>query len=400
MASLTLRKTQAGKIVKRFYGKFTDEKGSVKVVALVTKFEGRPPVSGRLRDSGDAKFENARQRAQREADDFAEKARDKKIHIYALRKLVELRQGEITETRIADIQGILDGDPRTRQISALRQRIKTRALAAFCKWCAAKRLTFATEVGRTAAGEYVSALAAPDAEGRTYSRASIRGTVTILRAAFAANGVLPEGAANPFSRILPPARAQDATVSRSPLSREEEARLLAVAAKDKTARDIILTALHTGQRRGDIFNMRWENIDLQNRTMRVRQSKTSAVVKLPLSRVLLETLSRGFAERQQGDPFVFPFAAKHPDKARSRIQGVFRETFGSTCTDSGKHKRAANTRGLHSLRTTFISRRLAEGWTIEQVSLFTGHSSAETVYKHYHKASALDLRDKLEESLA
>jgi len=401
MASLTLRTTRIGSIVQRFYCKFTDEKGTVRVVALTTKFEGTPPASGRLRDPGDAKFEKARHAAQLEANAFAEKARDRKIHIYAMRKLVELRQGAITETRIADLPKLVMSEPNFALLSKQRQDSKRISLADFCAWCASRHLVFATEVSRALATEYIRLLGAADSKGRAYSRGSIKDRLTPLRTAFGMRGVLPDDAANPFvNNATATARAPEPTVSRTPLSREEEKRLLENAKQHRQTHDIILTALHTGQRRGDIFGLRWENVDLQKKAMHVRQSKTGAVVWLPLSRELFEVLSRIYSKKQRDEAHVFPEAASHKHRAGARIDAVFRETFGTTSVDSGKNKRAANTRGMHSLRTTFISRRLTEGWTIEQVSLFTGHSSAQVVYKHYHKASALDLRDKLEESLA
>jgi len=52
------------------------------------------------------------------------------------------------------------------------------------------------------------------------------------------------------------------------------------------------------------------------------------------------------------------------------------------------------------LRATFITQRLRDGWTIEQVSTFSGHRSAEIIYKHYYKAQGVDFRDKLEADFA
>ena len=52
------------------------------------------------------------------------------------------------------------------------------------------------------------------------------------------------------------------------------------------------------------------------------------------------------------------------------------------------------------MRGTFIKQRLLDGWTIPQVSTFSGHTAADTIYKHYYKADGVELRDKFEANMA
>jgi len=59
-----------------------------------------------------------------------------------------------------------------------------------------------------------------------------------------------------------------------------------------------------------------------------------------------------------------------------------------------KHKN--NIRGFHSLRTTFITQRILDGWTNGQISAFTGHNVAKTIFDHYCKTKGVDLFDKIE----
>ena len=61
MASLTLRKSKDGVLIRHFYGKYTDVHGKPCVKTLNTPFEGKPPKSGKLSvDCGDSIFEKAK----------------------------------------------------------------------------------------------------------------------------------------------------------------------------------------------------------------------------------------------------------------------------------------------------------------------------------------------------
>src|SRR5712692_9228517 len=80
-------------------------------------------------------------------------------------------------------------------------------------------------------------------------------------------GLLPS---NPLGRLrLVPERRKP----RSILGFEEEARLLGTAAPH--LRLIIVTALDTGMRRGEILHQRWEHVDFNRRLLSVTQSKTA-----------------------------------------------------------------------------------------------------------------------------
>ena len=45
----------------------------------------------------------------------------------------------------------------------------------------------------------------------------------------------------------------------------------------------IVLAVHTGLRRGSLFNLRWDQIDLANRVMRIPRTKSGRPLALPLN---------------------------------------------------------------------------------------------------------------------
>ncbi len=57
----------------------------------------------------------------------------------------------------------------------------------------------------------------------------------------------------------------------SPLSRQEARRLLEAARGDRLEAFYVL-ALHTGMRQGELLGLRWEDVDLQSRVLRVRHT--------------------------------------------------------------------------------------------------------------------------------
>lgn len=67
------------------------------------------------------------------------------------------------------------------------------------------------------------------------------------------------------------------------LSSEEEARLLASC--PPYLQDLVLFALNTGLRSGDIFNLKWEEVDLERRALRFLVQKTRRWLEIPLNDV-------------------------------------------------------------------------------------------------------------------
>lgn len=77
------------------------------------------------------------------------------------------------------------------------------------------------------------------------------------------------------------------------LSPEEEARLLeAVRTGHKSGHlePIIITALNTGMRKGEILNLKWSNVDFRNGVIIVEGTKNGEIRKIPMNKKLTETL--------------------------------------------------------------------------------------------------------------
>jgi integrase len=111
-------------------------------------------------------------------------------------------------------------------------------------------------------------------------------------------------ASNPLGRLR---MERERRTKRPILSLREEQLLL--AASPEHLQRIILCALHTGMRRGEILNQKWEDIDFDNRILYVTHSKTpeGEAREIPLTNRLYEMLlarreHRGLIFTYNGDP--------------------------------------------------------------------------------------------------
>ena len=82
------------------------------------------------------------------------------------------------------------------------------------------------------------------------------------------------------------------------LDGDEVARLLTAASQ--TFRPILITALHSGMRRGEILNLKWPDVDFKNRIITVQKSKSGNKRMLPMDDTLYEVLGVLPTRFQQG----------------------------------------------------------------------------------------------------
>ncbi|HLZ77126.1 tyrosine-type recombinase/integrase [Phenylobacterium sp.] len=142
-------------------------------------------------------------------------------------------------------------------------------------------------------------------------------------------------------------------------SDEQIAAFRAVASEP--LRRALVLAIETGQRQGDLLALRWSAVG--SNIISLTQSKTGARVAVPISNELRETLD-GLS--RSADDHILSTAAGAPWDSKGN---GFRSAWRDAC-------KAAGVVGVtfHDLRGTFVTRRLAAGWTAQEVALCTGHS--------------------------
>jgi len=143
---------------------------------------------------------------------------------------------------------------------------------------------------------------------------------------------------------------------------------------------IFLMASRLGLRVSDIAALTWDNIDWDNQTIILYQSKTKNPVELPLLHDMGEALvtyardSRPKSTRKE----VF-LTAKAPYRPMTRIglNGVITRIMQASGIDTSGRRF-----GPHSLRHSLASNMLREGTSIPTISSVLGHESSQTTMEY------------------
>jgi integrase len=215
---------------------------------------------------------------------------------------------------------------------------------------------------------------AKDEEGREVKRrkfgtASRNRHLTMMKAMF--NWGVQEGLAltNPTDGIK---RLRETGARTRYLDCEEVNRLLATASDG--FHPILVTALHTGMRRGEILNLRWPDVDLHNRVLTVQESKSGKKRSIPIDQTLHDTL--------KGLP------------SRFKRGQVFPAADGGPMADLGhKFQRLMQKAGIedarfHDLRHTFASHLVMNGVDLKTIQELLGHSTIIMTMRYSHLAKS------------
>lgn len=235
-----------------------------------------------------------------------------------------------------------------------------------------------------------------------YKKASIQVNLQAMSSTWA--NIFP-GTVNPFKghRITTP--KEDKLQSRIPLTDEQVEILLArLKENDNPLYHLTLLALSTSARLGDCCNLRWENVDLENRTIKITTRKTCAEILIPVSDRLLDSLHelRGSSDSEYVNPKMkaqFDLRAKTiTQRLKRHMSSAFSISLDSTFKERyGRHR--ASVYDFHCLRTTAISRMCRNGLSLDVISKVTGHRNLSVLKNHYNKTSALDFREQITKAL-
>jgi len=141
---------------------------------------------------------------------------------------------------------------------------------------------------------------------------------------------------------------------------------------------MVLLDLNTGMRRGEIFNLRRRDIDLNQKLLTVRGggSKSGQTRVIPLNQEAFQVLNAWLAERDvDNDDYVFP----------SPVTGKRFTSIKSAWTTLMVAARIENFR-FHDLRHTFASNLVMKGADLYSVKELLGHRNVETTQRYAHLA--------------
>lgn len=153
------------------------------------------------------------------------------------------------------------------------------------------------------------------------------------------------------------------------LSGEAEAARLLQACGD-SFRPIVLTALHTGMRKGELLSLTWDLVDMTHGFIRLKQTKNGKARALPFNETLWSLFS-GLRTRPDV-PWVFHDAA-------GRRHNDTRYPFEEACEGAG-----LTDFHFHDLRHTFASWLMMRGVPLATVSNLLGHASPTMTLRYAH----------------
>ncbi|HEY0316889.1 MAG TPA: site-specific integrase [Solirubrobacterales bacterium] len=251
---------------------------------------------------------------------------------------------------------------------------------------------------KTLAKTRADQLALPESERkrlpRPLSNGSINKTIRLLAVILeqaVEYGYLERNPAKGRKRLL-----RESKPSRSYLQPDQVAALLAAAGRvDADARSgdtgrrrpLLAVLALAGLRISEALALRWRDVNLAGRKLRVAASKTDAGVReVDLTPTLQELLSEYRTRTRHDDPddFVFPTAGgkqDNPSNVRSRFLAASVESANVELREAGKEPIEAIT--PHSLRRTFISLLLAAGADVPYVMAQAGHTHPKTTLGIY-----------------
>lgn len=129
-------------------------------------------------------------------------------------------------------------------------------------------------------------------------------------------------------------------------------------------RPLIVLATETGMRRGELLSIRWVDVDLSNRIVRVLKTKSGHPRIVPLTPTAIRTLSE--MERTEGR--VFPISSNAVRLAWERLR-----------------KRAGlEDLRFHDLRHEAVSRLFEAQLSVPEVALIVGHRDSRMFIRYTH----------------
>ena len=142
-------------------------------------------------------------------------------------------------------------------------------------------------------------------------------------------------------------------------------------------RPVVLFAIETGMRRGEILSLCWEHVHLDKRYVHLPDTKNGDSRDVPLSPQALELL-RGLPRNIREDQLVFPL---HYEALKS--------SWRRACSRAG----IIDLR-FHDLRHEATSRFFEKGLNVMEVAAITGHKDLRMLQRYTH-LRAEDLARKL-----
>jgi integrase len=145
---------------------------------------------------------------------------------------------------------------------------------------------------------------------------------------------------------------------------------------------------YSGCRRGEIVRLRWEDLDLENWTIRIYAEKTRRSMVIPINKALRRVIER-MQIREAG--FIFETQSNRGD-ARRKGQAWSKDFVTHRFKEYTRAAGLPEHYSLHSLRHTYATHLRKKGVPLDIIFRLLGHSSPAVTSAHYDHTIALHFR--------
>jgi len=170
---------------------------------------------------------------------------------------------------------------------------------------------------------------------------------------------------NPVSKIKKPAQGK-ARERRVTVEELERLRVALAKCRSGLLSNIVMFAIRTGMRRGEILTIRWSDINFDASTVHLADTKNGEPRTVPLSSLALSALPT--TDNRVMDERVFPLSPNAVRLAWERL----------------KRRAGINDLHFHDLRHEAISRFFELGLSIPEVALISGHRDFKMLFGYTH----------------
>ena len=137
---------------------------------------------------------------------------------------------------------------------------------------------------------------------------------------------------------------------------------------------IVIIALNTGMRKGEILDLSWSDVDMDNRVLTIKRTKNNESRTVPINETIYKMLG-SLRDGSNGQPV---FANKDGNPYRDIKHGFARAVQRAGIEDFR----------FHDLRHTFASRLVMAGVDIRTVQQLIGHKDIRMTMRYSHLSDA------------
>lgn len=159
---------------------------------------------------------------------------------------------------------------------------------------------------------------------------------------------------------------------------EEIGRLLEAcrASRNRYLSAVVVLALHTGMRKGEILGLEWERVDLSSARFRLDRTKSGEPRGVPINRAVYEVLIALEPDPDRRHGRVFPAGN---DRRGSQVRTAFAAALARAGITGFR---------FHDLRHTAASHLVMRGASLKDVQEILGHADLRMTNRYAHLSPA------------